>query len=340
MYLLEKQNLNPVLYQYGNKDFVATFSNTPVHGIKVKDNWNSTKKKKFLFNKVSSQIDHVNDILIFATDSMIVKNNFTKVIGIQHGITSDIPRNFRTSNFFNLFYGFLKSTFSYRQLNQYKYAKYLIAVDYNFLNWYKTKVAYPQTKIKVIPNFTDIPKFTARSDTNQVRVIFARRLHEYRGTKLFGEVIEKVLKDNNIIVSIAGDGPDKNYLKEKLKKYDNVQFIEYSNEDSLEVHGKYDIAIIPTLGSEGTSLSLLEAMAAGCAVICTNVGGMTNIVIDEYNGLCINPLEKELEESLRRLIKDKKLRNRLSYNAYCSVQSSFNRETWEQKWMKIINELR
>ncbi|WP_420491566.1 glycosyltransferase [Neobacillus drentensis] len=48
------------------------------------------------------------------------------------------------------------------------------------------------------------------------------------------------------------------------------------------------------LGSEGTSLSLLEAMAAKCAEIATNVGGMTNIILDNYNGLIINPDESEL----------------------------------------------
>lgn len=53
-------------------------------------------------------------------------------------------------------------------------------------------------------------------------------------------------------------------------------------------------------------------MAAGCAVICTNVGGMTNIIIDGYNGLMINPDEDSLYKALDRLIEDKLLRGKTS----------------------------
>ena len=40
-----------------------------------------------------------------------------------------------------------------------------------------------------------------------------------------------------------------------------------------EILSHMDIALIPTKGTEGTSLSCLEAMAAGCAVIASPVGG-------------------------------------------------------------------
>ena len=97
-----------------------------------------------------------------------------------------------------------------------------------------------------------------------------------------------------------------------------------------------DIAVVPTTGSEGTSLSLLEAMASGCAVVCTNVGGMTNIVLSGYNGLMISPEEDELFDALATLIEDASLRARLQSNAYTCAKEAFSLKRWQDCWEKVI----
>ena len=77
-------------------------------------------------------------------------------------------------------------------------------------------------------------------------------------------------------------------------------------------------------------------MASGCAVIASNVGGMSNIIIDGYNGLLINPVQTELVEALEKLIKDASLRKYLSEKAYETVKSGFSYEKWRNKWLKLI----
>lgn len=119
-----------------------------------------------------------------------------------------------------------------------------------------------------------------------------------------------------------------------------MNFITYNSEKSLKIHQDKDIAVIPTIASEGTSLSLLEAMAAGCAVICTNVGGMTNIIIDGYNGLMINPDEDSLYKALDRLIEDKLLRGRLQAKAYETIKEAFSLNIWKSKWAQIIKNIK
>ena len=97
-----------------------------------------------------------------------------------------------------------------------------------------------------------------------------------------------------------------------------------------------DIAVVPTLASEGTSLSLLEAMSAQCAVVCTNVGGMTNIVIDGYNGTMVNPDSGSLYEAIDALIVDADLRKKLADTAYKTAKEGFSFERWEASWIKVI----
>ncbi len=87
--------------------------------------------------------------------------------------------------------------------------------------------------------------------------------------------------------------------------------------------------------SEGTSLSCLEAMACGNAVIATNIGGLVNLVIDGYNGILINPSEDELKLALNNLLSNAELRKTLSTNAI-KVAQTFDKSIWQQKWNKIF----
>ena len=94
----------------------------------------------------------------------------------------------------------------------------------------------------------------------------------------------------------------------------------------------HDIAVIPSLGSEGTSLSAIEAMSAGCAVVATCVGGLTNIIIDGYNGKLATPDEDELYEVLYKVITDGELRHRLAERAHTTVNESFSIDIWRERW--------
>ena len=191
----------------------------------------------------------------------------------------------------------------------------------------------------MIPNFSVIPSSIPEKNNKIVHIIFARRLFTYRGTRLFANVAERLLnKYHDIKITIAGTGPDEKYIQQKLSKYTQVEFCTYNNDESLSIHADKDIAVVPTLGSEGTSLSLLEAMASGCAVVCTNVGGMTNIILDGYNGYIINPEEEALYAAMTSLIENKDTRKMLQLNAYNTVSHAFSLEKWQKKWLQVINQ--
>ena len=96
------------------------------------------------------------------------------------------------------------------------------------------------------------------------------------------------------------------------------------------------ITLIPTVHSEGASLSCLEAMACGNAVIATNAGGLTDIIINGYNGLLIDPQENELFDAVCLLIDNIDLRNTLGSNAIKLVQS-FNKNIWITRWENILH---
>ena len=154
------------------------------------------------------------------------------------------------------------------------------------------------------------------------------------------EVIKKIIaRYDNVEVCFAGEGPDEDYLKSEFGDVPQVSFMKYNSKQAIEIHTKFDIAIVPTLGSEGTSLSLLEAMAAGCAVIATNVGGMTNIILNNYNGLLISPDAKSLFGAICYLIENNSELERLQKFAFETARKAFSISDWTSKWNEVLTEI-
>ncbi len=328
------------VYQTYTSDDRAQIDNTEIIQTKVTPGMKDLKKIKISLDKCMEEFDIENDILLFTTDSRILKNQARKSIAIQHGISWDIPRHEGKSPFFNSIYTFNRSRQAFKILERLRKVGNIVCVDYNFPNWYRSVAAYEAVNMRVIPNFTQIaPKVEKPND--RINIIFARRFEIYRGTRLFANVISRVLSEHdNVYVTVAGSGPDEKYIMDKLSHFgERVTFTKYTSDKSLAIHADKHIAVVPTVGSEGTSLSLLEAMSAQCAVVCTNVGGMTNIVIDGYNGLMIAPKENELYEAITKLVKDAAFRTRLSSRAYETVQEGFSYEKWKNSWKKVLTDI-
>jgi glycosyltransferase involved in cell wall biosynthesis len=85
-----------------------------------------------------------------------------------------------------------------------------------------------------------------------------------------------------------------------------------------------DIFVLPSL-SEALSNSLMEAMACGCAVAASRVGGNPELVKDGETGLLFEPRDAAgLAEALRLLICDSTLRATFAANAARTIQSRFS----------------
>ena len=316
------------VYQMANIDCIKTIDGIEVCCIKcLPDN---------LTNKVFEIIPS-NDIVIFATEELVQKyNGWT--IAIQHGIYWDRPKESVYNTTVNNLYIFRRAWQAFTKIRQMEQVNQIICVDYNFVNWYRSIVAKPNLNIKVIPNFTDIPEEITK-DKNTINIIFARRFIPFRGSRIFTNVIIRILEEfKDVNVTVAGEGPDENWMHNKLDSFSRVRFERYESDKSLEIHSHHHIAVVPTTGSEGTSLSLLEAMACKCSVICTDVGGLTNIVINRFNGLMVPAADEHaFYDALKELIINEKLRNHLAKNAYETVKCSFSYQTWYNEWFNILS---
>ncbi|MBR5778868.1 MAG: glycosyltransferase family 4 protein [Bacteroidales bacterium] len=335
--VLYTMGFNVNIYQRGDIKFETKYGYYNIIGV-VNNNIHTFKYD--IFNECIQRCNKLEDIIIFASEEFIVKKKGYKTIGIQHGISWDIPTIQKSS--FNYFRIFLNKVFrAWIRIHRVNKVETMVCVDYNFINWYRALSAYPKTKLVAIPNFTIVPENEElnKKSTEFVDIIFARRFQPYRGTRIFAKAAKRILEEyQNVRITFAGEGPDEIYLKQLFENESRVSIFSYESSKSLEIHSSKHIAVVPTIGSEGTSLSLLEAMAARCAVIATNVGGMTNIVLDHYNGLLIDPDENSLYIAIKELLDKQILREYLAKKGYETVSNTFSIEKWKEMWEKIITE--
>ena len=120
---------------------------------------------------------------------------------------------------------------------------------------------------------------------------------------------------------LVGAGP----LEQELQKYVrehklNVLFLGV-RADVSQLLSSFDIFVLPSY-TEGLSIALLEAMANGRAIICSNIDANTEIVSDGNEALIIDPNDSNsIKEAILLLAKDKDLRSSISSNARSKANS-------------------
>ena len=115
------------------------------------------------------------------------------------------------------------------------------------------------------------------------------------------------------VLCMVGDGPDRDDVEElasELGLVQNTLFTGYQ-EDVGRFFSAFDVFVLPS-ANEGTPVTAIEALAGGCPVVATRVGGVPDVVRDGEDGLLVEPGDEEaLAAALRRLALDPELRARM-----------------------------
>lgn len=304
------------------------------------------------FNKIYSDYKRDASLFIIVTDQLGIRCPHLKnVIVIQHGINFDRPGNYLPSLFgkIRLLWKPYKIALSLRSASRFHNTQNTVCVDFNYVNWFRTLDTIPTNhKVNIILNYASscISEGEMLSKLNRSRehykIVFARRFTNYRGTLLFANVVRRLfLKYENLDVTFAGEGPLKETIKKMFQGDERVHFANYSASESVQFHKQYDIAVVPTIFSEGSSLSLCEAMSAGCFPVVSMVGGMSNMIINRYNGVLFYPNEENLYNSLEKAINlPKDEFNKIVYRAYETSIDAFSIQRWQREWTEVLDKFK
>ena len=146
--------------------------------------------------------------------------------------------------------------------------------------WQKAQIRYPLPK-DASPILGSIGSFEARKGH---LVLF----------DALQELINSSLPDVHLMM--VGDGPDEAMLKERVKTLElerNVSFFPFTDEPNT-IFERLDMTILPSLHKEGLPNVLLESMSMGVPVVSSNIGGVSEIVIEGETGYMVMPGNKSM----------------------------------------------
>ncbi len=343
--LAKKNNIKVQIYQAGNFSWMRKFKDVEVISLGLKKELdcsvyseeNIVELSRNFYNYLYNQ----SKLNIYSAFFEAWPKALNPSIGISHGVAWDGKYN----NYKN---GYEFWNANYKLIDSFEMCNKIISVDTNTANWMQTINYNCASNMEVIPNYVDLEEFKPREDYLQIKeqdtitLIYARRIYEARGIYLLLDIVDELMElYSNLKIKIVGRGfeEDTKYVVEKCKKYGERFVWEFYNpEDMNKVYKDSDISLIPTLYSEGTSLSCIESMASGNAVIATRVGGLTDLVIDKFNGRLISPTKEALKEAIIEMVEDKEKLIAYKKNSF-ELSKVFNKKNWEEKWLKEIKNI-
>jgi len=173
------------------------------------------------------------------------------------------------------------------------------------------------------------------------RIGITGRLDPLKGHRYLLQAIAALPQRDDIECLIVGDGElreDLEALAGEIGITKCVHFLGYRN-DIAKILATFDIQVICSL-SEGLSLSMLEGMAAGKAIIATAVGGIPEIITNEVTGLLIPAQDSEsLERAIEYLRSDPALRQKLAENARAECLAKYTNANTVKQFVNIYHKL-
>ena len=194
-------------------------------------------------------------------------------------------------------------------------------------------------------NFSPLGVFTPKNiktdkSSDVLRIGFISYFVEMKGIDYLLPAIRELKKtDLSFMLNIAGDGPlkkkmisyiDKNNLKGNVKFHGLIK-----NEEKDLFFRNLEVFILPSISNgiatDGLPVVLMEAVSYGLPIISTNISGIPEICINDYNGYLIE--QKSVEEIVNAIV-------RFSKNS--SKWSDFSRNSLEisRKYDITINSAR
>lgn len=173
-------------------------------------------------------------------------------------------------------------------------------------------------------------------------ILFVGRHVERKGVHILIEAFKLIHREISHNLVIVGDGPERKNWEKMSQNYglsDRIRFTGWVSKE--ELHNYYrtcSFFVLPAIydkhgDTEGLGVVMIEAMNYSKPVIASNVGGITDVVINGQNGILVKDNDPQaLCQAIKELAQNKELYKKLSANAKKSIDEMFN-------WDKIVSKL-
>ena len=210
------------------------------------------------------------------------------------------------------------------------------------------RFGWPAGKIEVVYNAVDLDRFDVSAPPGLREklggsdgvplVLTPARLDEQKGHDVLFRAAAEVPEARFVL---AGEGPLRAQLETEVAQLGLAERVLFlgRRDDIPQLLAACDVFALPSL-YEGSSLAVLEAMAARRAVVSSAIGGTAELIADGENGLLVPPGDAAaLAAALRRLLAGPSLREEFALKARERAEAEFSRETMGRRVEAIYKEL-
>lgn len=193
----------------------------------------------------------------------------------------------------------------------------------------------PAEKIIKIPYGVAIEQFTYSQKRNSnvpFRLLFVGNLSYRKGIHHLLDVVSANFSGNEIILDLAGGYDPEGEFYKMYSRFDNINFLGFVTRDVITKRfQESDVFVMPTL-AEGLALVILEALATGTPVICTEYAGGNDAITDYENGIVCKAGDRDSFLAAVKWMMQK--RERLPDMSEAARASSM-KYTWEKYYESI-----
>jgi len=212
---------------------------------------------------------------------------------------------------------------------------------------YALALGADERKLSVIPMGIDVTGLFVPPPAGGERspeLLFVGRLVASKAADVLIEAMPAILAEcTEATLTIVGDGPEKarlEILAKALGIADRVNFLgAIANSELPALYRRAAIFVSPSL-EEGFGLTLVEALACGCAAIASDLPATREIVVDGKTGLTVPPGDSAaIARTALLLLADAPLRRSLSHAGREFALGQFDWEIVAGRYGRLLDGL-
>ena len=248
-----------------------------------------------------------------------------------------------TSYFENTFFSKIYS-FSKFNLNRKRNIKInnLVAPSQWLLDCAKKKLPSKRNFKKItyglnLKNFKPLKNKNKNKNIKLLFIGFGKVEFERKGIDLLIKILDRI-KEKNIELTIIGEIDQKLFQKIRI----DVKFIgKVSSDKKLnKIYNNNDILLF-TSRQDNLPNVVMEAMSTGLPVIAFKIGGLKDLIKNNFNGYLCKPFNlNQYSKRLNNLILDKKMRDKFSLNSINYSKKTFDFKNIGNQYLSYINKIK
>lgn len=214
---------------------------------------------------------------------------------------------------------------------------------------------YDSILLTAIHNFTDIEEFKPHKNHNLRQkiglnggdfvVLCVRRLVEKNGVIFAAKSMKYISPKYNVKLLIIGGGPEKDKIQHYIKSEELESVVKLcgvvDNQQLPDWYGMADCVLVPSITvnglQEATSIAAIEAMASALPVICSDIGGLSELIQSRKNGLLVEEKNsQQIADAIIWLNDNPKDRICIGENARIDAESKYSHIAAAKKYVEFI----